>query len=83
MLSTESLFSERIYFEAAQERIATANMLLNQSKPDYAMASYTAGVAVERLFHAYRMHAGRENLAHHSLTQIGRITIATILWMTW
>ena len=58
MLTTESGFSEYVYLAAAQERITEANLLLDSSPPAYALACYTAGVAVECIFHAYRMKNG-------------------------
>jgi len=65
--STESGFSERVYLTAAQERITTANLLLQAEPPDYVMACYAAGVAVECLFHAYRMRADGPDTARHNV----------------
>ena len=67
MRSTESGFRERVYLTAAQERITTANLLLHAEPPDYVMACYAAGVAVECLFHAYRERAGVNDTARHDL----------------
>lgn len=67
MLSTESGFSEQVYLVAAQERMTQANLLLGSDIPDYVTASYLAGVAVECLFHAYRMRSGVADTAKHNL----------------
>lgn len=67
MESTESGFSKVVYLEAAQERITSANRLLSQETPDYVMATYLGGVAVECLFHAYRMRARVADTAKHDL----------------
>ena len=67
MRATESGFSEVVYLASAQERITTANALLNQATPDYVLATYLGGVAVECLFHAYRMRAGKDDSAKHDL----------------
>jgi HEPN domain-containing protein len=71
MLTTESGFGERVYFEAAQERIEEARLLFEQGR--YVLASYMAGVAVECLFHAYRMRAGAEDMARHDLRQYAEL----------
>jgi HEPN domain-containing protein len=65
MLATDSGFSEHVYIAAAQERMDDARLLFDQGR--FVLASYTAGVAVECLFHAYRMRAGVEDMARHDL----------------
>lgn len=75
MRSTESGFSERVYLTAAQERITTANRLLQTEPPDYVMACYLAGVAVECLFHAYRMRAGAPDTARHNIGLQARLAL--------
>lgn len=67
MRSTESGFNEIVYVAACQERIRIATQLLNQTVPDYVMATYLSGVAVECLFHAYRIRAGAQDDAKHDL----------------
>jgi len=67
MRSTDSGFNESIYFVAAQEHVTTANLLLQQTPPQWVMASYIAGVAVECMMHAYRLRAGADDTAKHNL----------------
>lgn len=67
MRATESGFNQWVYLTAAQERITTANRLFHAEPPDYVLACYAAGVAVECLFHAYRERAGADNTARHDL----------------
>ncbi|MES2463639.1 MAG: hypothetical protein V4671_23950 [Armatimonadota bacterium] len=67
MRSTESGFNELVYLAAAQERVTEANLLLLAEPPQHVMASYVSGVAVECLFHAYRIRAGTDDTAKHDL----------------
>lgn len=67
MRSTESGFSEIVYIEACRERMNRAAQLMNDSVPDYVLATYLSGVAVECLFHAYRLRAGTTDGAKHDL----------------
>ncbi len=67
MRSTDSGFNEDVYLAAAQEHVTTANLLLQQTPPQFVMACYTAGVAVECMMHAYRLRAGAVDTAKHDL----------------
>lgn len=67
MRSTESGFNELVYLIAAQERATEANLLLQVQPPQYVLASYVSGVAVECLLHAYRIRAGVDDRAKHDL----------------
>jgi hypothetical protein len=67
MRATESGFNENLYLLAAGERITTANRLLWGKPQDNVMAAYLGGVAVECLFHAYRLRAGEQDIAKHDL----------------
>lgn len=67
MRSTESGFNELVYLAAAQERITEANLPLQAQPPQYVLASYVSGVAVECLLHAYRIRAGVDDTAKHDL----------------
>jgi len=78
MNATGSGFSETVYLAAAEERLSTAFKLLNDGAPDYVMATYLGGVAVECLFHAYRMRADSEDVGKHNLAiqaELGRFYV--------
>ena len=67
MHSTESGFNENIYFYAAQERLTEANLWLKAKPPQYVMACYLAGVAVECVLYAYSTRAKVKDTWKHNL----------------
>ena len=68
MRSTESGFSDGVYFAASLENLAVAEQLLETGQ--YVIATYIAGVAVECLLLAYQMRAGVPHDAKHDLYRL-------------
>jgi hypothetical protein len=56
-----------VLYHASIERMNTARQLLLGPKPDYPMAMYNAGLAVECLLQAFALRAGQAHDARHSL----------------
>lgn len=61
-------FDARVYFVSAQEHLTLAGKLYEDG--NYVMAHYLAGLAVERLFCAYRYRFDPEFDARHDLYQL-------------
>ena len=67
MRSTENGFNENVYLYAAQERLTEANLSLKANPPQYVMACYLSGVAVECLLYAYSTRAKAADTWKHNL----------------
>ena len=60
-------FTPRIYFNAAQEHLGFAGQMLRQSQPQYFVAHYFAGIAVEDILRALSVKEGESFDHSHSI----------------
>lgn len=60
-------FTAGHYFRASVERMSQAQHLYRQGEGHYALAMYTAGLAVECLLRAYMVKRSREFESRHDL----------------
>ena len=65
-------FTPRSYYSAAQEHLGIAGQMLRQSQPQYYVAHYFAGLAVEDILRALSVKEGDTFDSSHSIEHLAK-----------